>query len=92
MNAVKLGIHPLSIFDAKNDPSKMRKNMKRTKIRIQYVKNHYAKFKYKPMNTVGERDCTNKAPLCILDAKMSKFYPSKMRKTMKRAQNNRCIS
>ena len=40
---------------------------------FQSVNNHYAKFDYKRMNTVGVTDYTNWAPLNISKGKMSKF-------------------
>ena len=48
---------------------------------LQCVNNHYAKFEYKGMKTVGVADYTNQTPLRISDEKMSKLTtPQKMRK------------
>ena len=59
--------HPLSISEGKNvyvqRPSKMEKYLlnvhKMGGAHLQCVNNHYAKFEYKVMNTVGVTDYTN---------------------------------
>ena len=40
---------------------------------LQCMDNHYAKFDYKGMKTVGVTDYTNQKPQPISDGKMSKF-------------------
>ena len=65
------------------------------KIRIahfQCMDNHYAKFEYKGMKTVGVTDYTNQKPQPISDEKMSKFNIriKSMKIFMKCAQNRRC--
>ena len=63
---IKQTRHPLSISEGKNvivqHPSNIEKNIKFAKIKgahLQCVNNHYAKFEYKVMNTVGVTDYTN---------------------------------
>ena len=36
---------------------------------LQCMNNHYGKFEYKGMKTVGDTDYTNQTPLRILDGK-----------------------
>ena len=40
---------------------------------VKCVNNHYVKYEYKGMNTVGVTDTQTRNPLSISDEKMSKF-------------------
>ena len=61
---------------------------------LQCVNNHYAKFEYKKMKTVGVTDYANQThPYAFRMEKMSKFNTCKNKKIfIKCAQNMRCTS
>ena len=61
---------------------------------LQCVNNHYAKFEYKGLNTVGVSTLHELGtPLAFMMEKMFKFNTrKKLEKKMKCAQNKRCTS